>query len=136
MSARGQVSENMDAGNMLRPVAVSVVLGAVVSVLFLVLLSLVVSAGSVPQSMIDPMAIFAMSMGAFASGLCCARVIRKNGLVCGLLCGIIFSAVILMCGFAVKDNGLGLAVLIKIMFMLISSMLGGVLGVNSKKRKK
>lgn len=136
MSAKSQLTENTGAGRMLRPVAVSVVLGAIISVVFLLLMSLVVSSRSVPQSMIDPMAIIAMSSGAFVSGLCCARIIHKNGLMCGLICGVIFAAVVLVCSFAVPENSLGLGALLKTMFMLLSSMLGGVLGVNTKKRKK
>lgn len=136
MSAKSQIIESAGAGRIIRPVAVSVVFGAIVCVAILLLMAVVVSSRSIPQSMIDPMAIFAMSVGAFVSGLCCARIIHKNGLMCGLGCGAIFSLVILVCGFAVPDNGLGLGALIKIMFMLFSAMLGGVLGVNARKRKK
>ncbi len=136
MSAKGQITETSGAGRMLRPVAVSVAVGALVSVAILLLLSLVLSSRSVPQSMVDPMAILAMCTGAFVSGTICAKIIHKNGLMCGLICGVVFSVLILACSLAVPDSSLGLGALIKTMFMLLSAMLGGVLGVNTKKRRK
>lgn len=136
MSAKGPVNEATGTARMIRPVAVSVVLGAVVCVVILVLFSLLLSSRTVPQPMIDPMATFAMSVGAFSSGLACAKIIHRNGLMCGLICGIIFSAIILACSFIVPDSEIGLGALIKIMFMLFSAMLGGVLGVNAKIRKR
>lgn len=136
MSAKSQLTESAGPARMLRPVAISVLLGAIVSVVILVLLSIVLSSRSVPQSMINPMASFAMSVGAFISGFCCSKVMRKSGLMCGLVCGFIFSVVILACSVVVPDNGLGLGALIKTMLMLFSAMIGGVIGVNTGKRRK
>lgn len=136
MSAKGQMTENAGAGRMLRPVAVSVGIGAIVCIAFLVLFAVIISSRDIPQSAIDPMAIFAVSVGSFVAGLCCARVVRNNGLMCGLVCGVILSVIVMLCGLAVPDNGLGLGALIKVMIMLFSGMLGGVLGVNTKRRKK
>jgi putative membrane protein (TIGR04086 family) len=138
MSAKS--SEKTGAHAMLRPVAVSVVIGAMVCAALLALMSLVLSVQSVPQVLLDPMAVFAMSVGAFASGFCCARIVRKNGLMCGLLAGAAFSVVLLVCGFAVPGNSWGLGALLKVAIALFSSMLGGVLGVNTNpgflKRRK
>jgi hypothetical protein len=44
--------------------------------------------------------------------------------------------VTLICGFAVPGNTWGLGALIKIAIILFSSMLGGVLGVNTRLRRK
>lgn len=136
MSAKGSINDSTDTVRILRPVAVSVAFGAVVSVVILVLFALLLSGRTIPQPMIDPMATFAMSVGAFVSGLICAKMIHRNGLMCGLICGIVFAAILLACSFAVPDSALGLGALIKIALMLFSSMIGGVLGVNTKRRKR
>jgi putative membrane protein (TIGR04086 family) len=129
-------SETEGMKRMLRPAAVGVACGAVICAAILALMALVVSMRTVPQSVLDPVAVFALSVGAFTSGFCCARIIRKNGLWCGLFTGVIFSLVTLICGFGVPGNTWGLGALIKVAIILFSSMLGGVLGVNTRLRRK
>lgn len=136
MSAKVQLTESSGTSRILRSVAVGVGIGAAVCVVILLLFSILLSGRTIPQSVIDPMAIFAMSMGAFFSGLVCAKIIHKNGLMCGLFCGGMFSVIILACSFTVPGSELGFGAVIKIMFMLFSAMLGGVLGVNTRMRKK
>lgn len=131
-----KVTETEGMKRMLRPAAVGVVCGAVICAVILALMAVVVSVRTVPQSVLDPVAVFALSVGAFASGFCCARIVRKNGLWCGMFTGLIFAVVALLCGLAVPGNGWGLGVLTKLAIMLFSSMLGGVLGVNTRTRKK
>lgn len=136
MPQKVQVTENAGAGRILRPIAVSVVLGAVVSVAILLLFSLVVSSGSIPQSAIDPMAILAVGAGAFSAGMFCAKIVGRGGLSRGFLCGALFSVILLICSLAVPDNGLGAGAVLKTALMMISAMLGGVVGVNMRRRKK
>lgn len=136
MSAKSQVPDSSAAKRNIRPVAMSVLLGGIVTTAILLLLSLVVSTQSIPQAMIDPMAIFALSVGAFVAGFACAKALRRGGLLCGLICGIAFSLILLICSFAISDSGFGIPAMLKILFMLLSAMLGGVLGVNTKKRRK
>ena len=136
MSNKGQIAESAGTGRMMRPVAVSVAIGAVVCVVILLVLSIVISAVNVPQSAINPMAVLAISAGAFSSGLSCSKIIRRNGLMCGLVCGIFFSVVALVCSLAVPDNALGPGALLKTMLMVFSAMLGGVVGINTRRRRR
>ena len=136
MSPKNQVSEHSAVSRNIRPVAMSVLFGGIVCAAVLLLLALVVSTQSVPQAMIDPMAIFALSVGAFVAGFSCAKAIRRGGLLCGIVCGAVFSLIMLICSLAVSDAGFGVPALFRIVFILLSSMLGGVLGVNTKKRRK
>lgn len=136
MPTRGQVSEKVEFQRMIRPVAVSVLIGAVFCALVLLLLSVLLTVRNIPQAAIDPMAIFAMSAGGFLAGFCCARIVRENGLALGAVCGLALTAVMLLASLAIPDNGFGIPALLKIAFIMLSSMLGGVLGVNAKRRRR
>jgi putative membrane protein (TIGR04086 family) len=133
---RSQISEPEGMRRMLRPAAVGVACGALICAAILALMALVISVKTVPQAVLDPVAVFALSVGAFASGFSCARIIRKNGLWCGLFTGVVFALLALVCGFAVPGNSWGLGTLTKVAIILFASMLGGVLGVNTRLRKK
>ncbi len=136
MSARSQISENEGLKRLLRPAAVGVVAGVLMSAAILALMSFIMSVSTVPQAALDPLAVFAMSAGAFSAGFCCAKIVHKNGLGCGLFTGLVFALVMLVCSFAAPGGGLGLGALLKALIVIFSSMLGGVLGVNTKNSKK
>jgi len=119
-----------------KPVLISVAIGAAVCVGVLLLLSIILSARTVPQSLIGPMATLAISVGALAAGFSCAKIVRRAGLAYGALCGGVFCLVIMLAGIGVVDNGFGLTALFKISFMMICAMLGGVMGVNARSRRR
>ena len=120
-----------------KPVLMSVALGAALCIAVLLLLSFILSSAiSVPQSLINPMAVFSISAGALAAGFLCAKFIRRSGLAYGALCGAVFSLVVMLASFGVSDNGFGITALFKIAFMMLSAMLGGVLGVNTRIRRR
>ena len=131
---RAGTVEKTGMGLIVRPVMTSVVLGAVVCIGVLLLLSFILSVRNIPQSLINPMAIFSISVGALVSGFACAKFMRRNGLAYGALCGVVFCFVVMLASFGVSDNGFGLTALFKIVFMMLSAMLGGVLGVNTRQR--
>lgn len=134
--SKGQVSENGGIDRALRPVAVSVLIGAVFCIILLLIMSAVMSSMNVPQIAIDPMASFAICAGSFVAGFSCAKIMRSNGLAFGALCGALLTVIMLLASLSLKDNGFGIPALLKIAFVMLSSMLGGVLGVNVRGRRR
>lgn len=134
--SRTQAPEGANIQRNIRPVIVSVVIGAAVGIVLLLLLSVVVSAVGVPQSFISPMAIFAISVGGFAAGFICAKKVRERGLLYGAACGAVLSVILMLASFTVSDYGFGLLALIKTMFIMLSSMIGGVVGINQRSRRR
>ena len=135
MSSRGQGSENAGGMRLVRPVAISVLIGAIVCALVLLLMAVLMTARNIPQFAVDPMAGVALIAGGLVAGFCCARMLRENGMMYGALSGAVFTVIVVLAGLAIKDNGFGLAAILKIVIIMLASMLGGVLGVNGKKRK-
>ena len=135
-SRRVQTGEQAGAGLVVKPVLTSVLIGVLVCVGVLLLLSFILSARNVPNSLVNPLAVFSISVGALVSGFCCAKLIRRGGLAYGALCGAVFSLTVMLASFGVSDNGFGLTALFKIAFMMLSAMLGGVLGVNTRYRRR
>ncbi|MCL2857284.1 MAG: TIGR04086 family membrane protein [Oscillospiraceae bacterium] len=133
---RVQSGEPAGISVVVKPVLTSVAVGAAICAVVLVLLSVLLSARNIPHSLINPMATFAISVGALAAGFCCAKIVRRAGLAYGALCGGVFCLVIMLAGIGMADNGFGLTALFKITFMMICAMLGGVLGVNSSPRRR
>lgn len=134
MSTRGQDNGRIAHG--IRPIAMSVLVGAVCCALVLLLMAALMAAVNVPQFAVDPMASFALMAGGFAAGFSCAKIMREKGLVYGAICGVLLSLLVVLAGLAINDRGFGIPALFKVAFTLFSSMLGGVLGVNARRRKR
>jgi putative membrane protein (TIGR04086 family) len=116
-----------------KPVAVSVLVGAVVSALLLLAMAFVLASRTVPQFAVNPMASFSLAGGGFAAGLCCAKIMRRKGLLYGAVCGALLTMIVLLAGLALRDGAFGVPVLFKALFLMLPAMLGGVLGVNARR---
>ncbi len=119
-----------------KPVLVSVGAGALVCIAILLLMSLLMAVKSIPQAMVGPMAVFALMAGALAGGFCCSKLLRRNGLVMGAICGFVMCLVVLLAGFSLPHNIMGTNALFKVVYVLLASMLGGVLGVNTRSGRR
>jgi len=133
---RAQTGERSGVNAIVKPVITSIAVGVLVCVGVLLLLSFILSVRNVPQSLINPMAVFSISVGALVAGFCCAKIMRRGGLAYGALCGVVFSLVVMLASFGISDNGFGLTAMFKITFMMICAMLGGILGVNTRIRRR
>jgi len=109
--------------------------GIFVAALLLFLFSIWVMLQDTPQRLIDPLAIFSMSVGAFFAGFACTRMTRRSGLAYGLLCGLILSGVVLLAGMIAGIGGVGIHGIFRVVFIMLSSMIGGVMGVNMRRKR-
>lgn len=119
-----------------KAIAISIGVGIALCSLMLLIFSFIVSSNDVPQGLIYPMTIFAACLSGFVSGYVVSRIIRKNGLAWGALCGLILFVVVAIVDFAIGFNGFGILGLIKLLVLLLSSAIGGFIGVNRKKKLK
>ena len=132
---RGQMGEQSLLGRSMRPLISGVITGILAGVVLLLLFSALVSVKDIPQSMIDPMAIFSLCVGAFVAGFRCSRVVRSRGLVYGAFSGVMFSVVVIFAGMISGAGGIGMPTVFRCVFILLCAMIGGVLGVNVRKRR-
>lgn len=133
MSSRTQLQEGTRRS--FRPIIVGVFCGAIICMLFLILFSVIMSTRNIPQGVIGPMSVFAMCAGAFCSGIVASRLNKAGGLLLGAICGAILTFIVL-CAAMIGGSQIGIPALLKTAFIMFSAMIGGVLGVNSKRGRK
>ena len=110
--------------------------GALICAGFLLLFSFFfVAVKSVPQFMIQTIAIFCAVIGAFIAGYITTRIYRSKGLVYGAFAGFLLFFVITLIAFIISRDKFTFLTLIRFSVMVFSGAIGGVLGVNKKRRK-
>ena len=117
-----------------RSLAVSVVVGVVLTFLILCAFAALMSVRDLPHSAVVPMSILAVAAGTILSGYCCARILRERGLLWGLCCGTLIFLLTLFCELMLLGQPIGILALYKYIIYAASGMIGGVLGVNKKRK--
>ncbi len=133
------VSGQADRGMLIKygkPVAVSCLSGAAIATAILLVFSLVMSVRDVPAVLINPLACAAISVGSFFAGFICARLLRQRGMLLGALCGLLLFGLLLFTSLTLTGEAFGWIVLIKLVIVMTSAMIGGVLGVNTRRRRR
>ena len=119
----------------LRPVVIGAVVGALCCTLVLIIMAAIVASQDIPKAVITPMAIVAGAAGSFFGGFTAARIAKERGLLIGGACGLLLFILVVIVGFAFLKEIRGAYILVKLAVMLICSAVGGVIGVNLRKRR-
>jgi len=80
-------------------------------------------------------AVAALCIGAFGGGYIAARINKSMGMAAGAVCGVAVFVILWAAG-ALMGTQIGIVTLIRGIAAVISGALGGVLGVNKKKKRK
>ena len=112
------------------------VTGTIVSTLILLVYAFItVKVQNVETSLSIPVNIAALCIGAFAGGFLCAKVRKQNGMMYGALCAVLVFLLLMIltvcCGAQPTVQ-----TLLRLAAMIPVGAIGGILGVNGKKKRK
>ncbi len=118
----------------IRPILIGAVVGVVCCLLMLLLFAAVMAAQDIPQMAVTPLAVIAAAFGAFVGGLVAAKVAGVRGLVYGAACGAVLFLLVMIAGFIELKDIRGIYALVKFAVMVGCGAVGGIIGVNFRKR--
>ncbi len=117
-------------------VAVGAICGVAAVLLVILLLSFItVKSGSVNYSLLIPFGIASACVGAFVGGLISARISGSAGMFIGALSGAVTAVLLLAAGsvFGVIPEAVSL---LRFVLMILSGAIGGVVGVNGRRKRR
>lgn len=120
----------------LKAILFGVAVGAAICAGFLFLFAfLFVAVKSIPQFMIQAIAMICAAVGAFTSGYISIRIYRSKGLLYGALAGFLLFVLLTLVAFIISRDKFTYITLTRLLTMVFSGAVGGFLGVNKKRRK-
>ena len=137
MEARGVKTHKEDSAmvrKILRPLIVGAAAGALCCVLVLVVMAAIMAARDIPKVAITPMAVVAAAFGAFIGGVVAAKISKEKGLLYGAGCGLLLFLLVLIAGFAILQDVRGTLLFVKLAVLVGCGAVGGIVGVNIKRR--
>lgn len=130
-----QNAQNLNGFAYFKCVMFSCLFGIAVMLALFLVSHFVVMSASVPLRVIEPIILVIGIIGSFVSGYISSRLIKKNGLLVGALCGLIIFLVMAISNFTVTGE-MGILMLIKFIAIVCSASIGGIIGVNKRKKRK
>ena len=136
MKSKKHLTENPILGAM-RSIVIGSVVGAVLCAALLGAFALAfVSAGHIPQNLISPMMLALSVLSSFAAGFVTAKISRKRGLAYGALSGLLLFVLFLVSGVFASHEPSSFTAGIRMVVMVISGAIGGLLAVSKKSKVK
>lgn len=121
----------------LRAVIIGAVAGALICAALLAVFAFAfVSAENIPHDFLTAFMIAVTVVSSFLAGFITAKLTKQKGLLCGSISGVILFFLFLIAGVAISATGAGNGVLLRLLLMVISGGIGGLLAVNGKSRRK
>ena len=119
-----------------KPLLVGTVAGVVTAVAVMLLCALAVSCFSLPTAAMRAMAILTVAAGGFVGGYGAARTLRKKGLLIGVTVGVLLALILTVAGVLFTKEAPAMQSLSKFAILIVSAMIGGILGVNAKSKRR
>lgn len=115
-------------------IIISTVLGMLIGLLVLFLFSAVSVYMNFGSWEIKPASIVAILISGYVSGFICGKLRRRNGLAIGCFCGIIISSICFIVNTLAVGNNFSVYSIVKIFLIILASVIGGTVGVNSREK--
>lgn len=131
-----QNKEESIVSGYLKPAGIGIGVGIVVLLVLLIIFSLIISMKDFPSGMILPLSLFCLSAGAFAAGFVSAKLAGEHGLFYGFCCGLVMCILILICTMITGQSYLSTTGIYKFLCAVIFSSVGGIFGVNQRRKRK
>lgn len=108
--------------------------GAVVFLFVIFVFSVIITKIDLSESVVRAMSTVALCAGCFTASFKAANSKRKSGLLTGLLCGAVVYAAVFLVSAVILDKLGSAGAWSKILLIIICSVAGGIVGVNTKRK--
>lgn len=110
-------------------------IGMIIVIVFLLVFSFFMTKFDAPAVVISVMSSLALCIGAYTGGYIAARRRKQNGLIMGILAGISVYCIIFLLGLILAKTSMSMGFFSKLIMTLICGAIGGIIGVNSKRKR-
>ena len=114
--------------------AIAVFVGVVVSFLFMLLFAIIIASADLTDGFIAPATSLASALGGLSAGFTASKILKSGGIINGLITGGILFAIVIIVSLFLDRGGLTANTLFNFLIIMISALIGGVLGIGKNKK--
>jgi len=129
------IYDNKGGMKIFRAVLIGATVGIVVCAMLIMLMTIVVlQLKSIPLGALSIITQLIGVLGAFVGSYITVRIAKQNGMVLGIITGLLLFIIIVLVGVTTTAETLTVNTLIKGVAMTIAGCIGGIIAVNKKHR--
>lgn len=114
----------------------SAILGVITAALFMLIFSAIILFFNLDRAYAQPFATISVAVGTFVAANYAAKKIGDKGYLTGLIIGGVVFVIITVISMILNESGFTLNTLFHFIIIMLSSLTGGIIGVNRDKNKK
>lgn len=119
----------------------ALIIGSVINALMIIITTVMLSlflvvAGNLFENAAGYMMLVPLAIGGYVGGFTSARINKSNGLLIGVISGLIVFIIMLIAGFSSGIADFTYMLLLKALVIIMTAAIGGVKGVNKKEKLK
>ena len=114
----------------------SAVIGIIVTAVLMFIFSFIIMYGQLDRAYASAIATVCIAFGTLTAAYFAAKSIGEKGYAVGMLTALIFFIIVTVIGFAINGNNFSINTLFHFIIMLLSGLIGGILGVSKKQKRK
>ena len=127
--------ENKNSSNLMFLVLKTAVIQIVLSAIFVSIFALIMYFADLDNKLSPIFGTLSVGFASMISAFLTSKKIGKKGYLTGFYVGIITFAVILLASFVVDKGSVTINTLFHFIIIVLSSLIGGIMGVNKKEKK-
>ena len=129
-----KVSENLtEGGNNIKKILIGSGVSIIITIIGLIIFASLLTYTSIAESTIPTVTIIITIISILIGSSICMSTLRKNGIINGVLIGLIYIGFIYILSSIVEGNfALNLKSIVMIIGAIISGAVGGIIGVNRR----
>ena len=122
-------------GRLLKASIIGILSVAVITAVLLCVGAVVLNYMSgIPYGLLDYLTLACLAIGVLIGSYIAAAIMKSGGLMIGLIVGTVILLIILVCGFCIGNESIGIMTAIRAGVLLLCGAAGGSKGVNRKER--
>lgn len=130
------IKENSNKNSIFKPIIISVAVSVVISLILMIIGAIAITNINSSDDTILAVSITTMSIGVFFGGFIGAKIYKKKGYLIGGLNGFFFFLLITLISLILSSAPITIISLFKLILFIISSLIGGIVGVNTFRKRK
>ncbi len=125
----------MKNNKLIKSLVISVILSIAVTFVMIIISSIILLKININDTVLNVLNLISFSIGSFAGGFTISKFFKEKGLIYGLINGFALFVVSFVISIAINFSAPSLFSLVKLIVILLSSLIGGITGVNTRKKR-
>ena len=119
-----------DKKMLIKPLLFGLIFSILVTFMFLIIFAVAATNLNFDDNVLLTLSLISMNLGAFIGGLISGKITKEKGFIIGAINGFIVFLIFSLISVIFNPNSITIITLIKLITLTLSSMIGGVVGVN------